>query len=173
MVLQKNSNQKLWYLLIAYAFCAFLMPLSTGIAAILCILTIVAVLVLNDSDLLCFLAFSICYAGGTGLTALFLTIYDIVLALIVVKYLILSIKRKDKKYIKFICAILCLTLVLTLYGLIRTKFRIYKLGGSRTACGGLFARLCTHCHSFDTVRLCEMLCSKRLMNLCHNIFPYA
>ena len=130
MFLQKKSNQTLNYLLLAYAFFAFLMPLSNGIAAILCVLTLLGVVLLNDSDLLCFLVFSICYAGGTGLTALFLTIYVVVLALIIVKYLILSIKRKDIEKIKFICVILGITLVLTLYGLIRTKFHIYKLGQS-------------------------------------------
>ena len=130
MVLQTKSNQSLYYLLIAYAFFAFLMPLSAGISVILCILSFLAVVFLNDSDLLCFLAFSVCFAGGSGLTALFLSIYDVVLALIIVKNLILSIKHKDKKSIKFICAMLCLMAILTLYGLILTKFHFYKLGQS-------------------------------------------
>lgn len=130
MILQKNSNQSLYYLLIAYAFFSFLMPLSSGIVVALCVISLMAVLLLNDSDLLCFLAFSACFTSATRLTALFLTIYIIVLALLIVKHLILSIKSKDKKCIKFICAMVCLMLILTLYGLILTKFHFYKLGQS-------------------------------------------
>ena len=130
MVLQKNSNQLLCYMLIAYAFFAFLMPLSLGIVAVLCILTLLAVLLLNDSDMLCFLAFSVCFAGGSGFTALFLTLYDIVLALLIIKHLILAIRSKNKKHIKFICVIISLILIFAIYGLILTKFHVYKLGQS-------------------------------------------
>lgn len=130
MILQAKSNQSLYYLLIAYAFFAFLMPLTTGLVAVLGLLSFLAVLLLNDSDLLCFLAFSVCFTGASGLTALFLSIYAAVLALIILKYLVLSIKGKDKKRVKFIYATVCLLAILTLYGLILTKFHFYKLGQS-------------------------------------------
>lgn len=130
MVLQNKSNQTLYYILIAYAFFAFIMPLSSGMVVALCLLSLLAVLLLSENDLLCFLVFTVCFAGGGGLTALFLSIYDAVLALVIVKHLILAIKNRDKKRIKFISVIICLIAVLTLYGLILTKFHFYKLGQS-------------------------------------------
>ena len=102
------------------------MPLTTGLVAVLGLLSFLAVLLLNDSDLLCFLAFSACFTGASGLTSLFLSIYAAVLALIILKYLVLSIKGKDKKRVKFIYATVCLLAILTLYGLILTKFHFYK-----------------------------------------------
>ena len=79
MVLRKKSNQILCCLLIAYVFFAFLMPISSGLAGLLCVLSLWAIIFLNDTDILCFLAFSVCFASGTRLNTLFITTFDIVL----------------------------------------------------------------------------------------------
>lgn len=170
MVLRKKSNQILCCLLIAYVFFAFLMPLSSAMFVSLCILTMIAVLILNDGDLLCFLAFSVSFTGGNRNTSLFLRMFDIVMVSIIIKHFVLAIMHKNKKKIIFICVMFSLTLILILYGIILSKFKVYKF---IQAFGFVLTIACIYvCDKIDLKKLTMILCLGLIISSILSIVAY-
>ena len=105
-----KENKTLYLMMILYALFAFLTPLTSTMVVVLYCLAVLSVILLNDTDLLCFLAFAVCFMYCGGFTSFFLTMYDVILALFIVKKLVVAIKENNKKHIKFISAMLVLTL---------------------------------------------------------------
>lgn len=127
MILSKDKNNLLYTMLIAFAFFAFLTPLSDVFFVILCALMIFSIFVLNDSDTLCFITFTSCFMGCFNIQTMFLKMFELLIVILMIRQLIVAIKSKNKKNIIFISAIFAFCLVLFIYGLVLTHLKVYKL----------------------------------------------
>lgn len=122
-----TKNKRLFYLLLAiYALFSFLSPLSKTIFVIPEIILIASILIFDDSDVLCILAFGSCFANCGWKISQFLTSFDIIVGLLIIKQFIIAIKNKDKRNIFFISIMLAVILLATCYGLIVTNLHFYK-----------------------------------------------
>ena len=125
IAINKLNKSLLPYMLIAYSFFAFLSPLSCVFNICLIGLLIISVIILDDSDILCFLAFASCFMACLDIISRFLKILDLIMSVWLVKKLFYSIKFKNKKNITLIVAMLAFFIILLIYGLI--LFALFKV----------------------------------------------
>lgn len=126
MTLSKLKKNSLYYMLIAYSFFAFISPLSSIISFILCGIITASVFILDDSDILCFLAFTSCFMNCLNNMSTFLKVLYLAMTILVIKYFILAIRNKDKKKIIFISVIIGLSIILFIYSFCISNFHIHR-----------------------------------------------
>lgn len=126
MILSKLKNNRLYLMLIAYSFFALISHLSPTFSFILSGIIVASVFVLDDSDVLCFLAFASCFMNCLNNMSTFLKALYLAMTILIIKYFILAIKHRDKKKIIFISAIIGLSAILFIYSLCISNFHIHR-----------------------------------------------
>lgn len=126
MALTTNKKNIFYAMLLMYALFSFITPLSSMLFIVPTLIIFSSVILFDDSDVLCLLAFGACFGNCGWKISQFLTTIDIVIGLLIIKQFIIALKTKNKRNIIFISIMVSIVMIVTMYGLIITHFHFYK-----------------------------------------------